>query len=206
MTRLQFTITATFALASAVGENVTQADAPKPPPFYSYVSTQPGCVADAATDQELTINGPGQQWIIIAPLRVGSRESQRERDAEFVDIDIAEPLEASLRKRVADALDETPADSGQPNVTRLKIVAVSHDIVDRRIGKVRPQLRLDFYICSNGDAADDGRVRTITGNGPDINSLWHHPGGQELRRGFQQAADKASSAVAGFAASSVLRR
>jgi hypothetical protein len=206
MTRLQFTIAVMLALASAVGGNVTHADAPKLPPFYSYISTQAGCVADAATDQELAINGPGQQWIIIAPLRVGSRESQRERAAQFLDIDIAEPLEANLRKIVADALDETPADSGQPNVTRLKIVAVSHDVVDRRIGKVRPRIRLDFYICSNGDAADDGRVRTITGDGPDINSLWRHAGGEELRHGFQQAADKASSALAGFAASSVVRR
>jgi hypothetical protein len=181
-------------------------DAPRPPPFYSYVSTQPGCVADPAADRELTVNGPGQQWIIIAPLRVGSRESPRERAAEFLDIDIAEPLEVSLRKRVADALDETPTGGGRPNVTRLKIVAVSHDVVDRRIGKARPQVRLDFYICSNSDSADNGHVRKITGNGSDINSLWHHPGGEDLRRGFQQAADKASDAVAELAASSVMRR
>jgi hypothetical protein len=206
MTRVQFEIAAALALASAIGANVTHADTPKPPPFYSYLSTQPGCRADAATDQELTINGPGQQWIIVAPLRVGTRESQRERDAEFLDINIAEPLEASLRKRVADALDESPADSGQPNVTRLKIVAVSHDVVDRRIGKARAQVRLDFYICNNGDASDSGRARTITGDGPDITSLWHRPGGEELRRGFQQAADKASDALAEFAASSVIRR
>lgn len=186
--------------------NLTHADAPKPPPFYSYISAQPGCRADAATDQELTVNGPGQQWIIVAPLRVGSRESPRERSAEFLDIDIAEPLEASLRKKVADALDETRAGSGRPNVTRLKIVAVSHDVVDRRIGQAQARVRLDFYICSNGDAADSGRVRTIIGNGPDISSLWHHPGGEALRRGFQQAADKASDALAEFAAASVMRR
>jgi hypothetical protein len=197
---------AALALAGVISGSLIHADAQKPPPFYSYVSKQPGCRADAASDQELTVNGPGQQWIIIAPLRVGSRESQRERAAQFLDIDIAQPLEASLRKRVADALDETPADSGQPNVTRLKIVAVSHDLIDRRIGKAQTEVRLDFYICANGDASDSGRVRTLTGNGPDINSLWHHPGGDELRRGFQQAADKASDAVAEFAASSVIRR
>jgi hypothetical protein len=206
MMRLQLTIAVTLALALATGENVTHADSPKLPPFYSYVSAQPGCLADVGTDQELTVNGPGQQWIIIAPHRVGSRESQREHAADFIDIEIAEPLEASLRKRVADALDATPADSGQPNVTRLKIVAVSHDVVDRRIGKVRPQVRLDFYICTNGEAADSGRVRMITGNGPDLNSLWHQAGGEQLRRGFQQAADKASDGLTEFAASSVMRR
>jgi hypothetical protein len=88
----------------------------------------------------------------------------------------------------------------------LKIVAVSHDVVDRRIGQAQARVRLDFYICSNGDAADSGRVRTIIGNGPDISSLWHHPGGEALRRGFQQAADKASDALAEFAAASVMRR
>jgi hypothetical protein len=206
MTRLQFTFAAPLALAGTMCGNVIRADAPKPPPFYSYISAQPGCRADAATDQELTVNGPGQHWIIVAPRRVGNRKSQRERDADFLDIEVAEPLEASLRTRVADALDETPADSGEPNVTRLKIVAVSHDVVDARIGKERPQVRLDFYICTNGDAADDGRVRTTTGAGADMDSLWHHPSGQQLRRGFQQAADKAAEAVAEFAASSVKRR
>jgi hypothetical protein len=206
MTRLPFAIAAVLALGMAIGWNLVFAEPPKPPPFFSYVSSQPGCLADAATDQELTVNGPGQQWIIIAPLRVGSRESQRERAAEFLDIDIEEPLESSLRKRVADALDETPAESGLPNVTRLKIVAVSHDVLGHRFGKARPVVRLDFYICTNGDASDSGRVRTITGNGPDIDSLWHHPGGETLRRGFQQAAENACDALAELAASSVMRR
>jgi hypothetical protein len=206
MTRLQFASAAALVLTGAIGMSTSRGETPKPVAFYSYVSTQPGCLADATTDRELTVNGPGQQWIIIAPLRLGARESLRERTAGFLDIDIAEPLEASLRKRVADALDDTPADSGQPNVTRLKIVAVSHDVVDRRIGKAQAQVRLDFYICTNGDAADNGRVRTITGNGPDINALWHHPEGEELHRGFQQAADKAADALAEFAASSVMRR
>jgi hypothetical protein len=202
MTRLQFAIAAIFALGMPIGGNSAFAE---PPPFFSYVSSQPGCLADATADQELTVNGPGQQWIIIAPLRVGSRESQRERAAEFLDIDIAEPLEASLRKRVADALDETPTESGRPDVTRLKIVAVSHDILEHRFGKARPLVRLDFYICTNGDASDSGRVRTITGTGPDIDSLWHHPGGEGLRHGFQQAVEKASDALAELAATSVMR-
>src|SRR5258708_2882927 len=80
------------------------ADIPTPPNFYSYVSTEPGCRADTSTDQELVINGDGQQWVIVAPARVvsiGRHQSYRQLAETPLDIEIAKPLELALQNKIA---------------------------------------------------------------------------------------------------------
>jgi hypothetical protein len=67
------------------------------------------------------------------------------------------------------------------------------------MGKAQAHIRLDFCICINGEVPEGGVVKTVTRNGPDMSTLWHQPRGEELRHGFQQAADEAISAIVDFA-------
>jgi hypothetical protein len=174
--------------------------APKPVKFYSYHSSEPGCRANHGTDMELVVGRGGEQWVIVAPARVVSTESERRRAGGPLDIEIAEPLESSLRKRLGDdSRREEQIDSGRSSVTRIKIVSVSHDVAGLGMGVAQAHIRLDFYICVNGDVPESSVVKTVTRNGPNISTLWHQPRGQELQDGFRKAADGAFSAIVDFA-------
>jgi hypothetical protein len=112
-----------IACGSAIGD-----DTAKSIKYFSYHSDEPGCRANPATDLTLPVDREGEQWIIIAPRRVVSTESERKRAGGPLDIEIAEPLQSALRKRLADSPKGGHIESGQSHITRIKIVSVSHDV------------------------------------------------------------------------------
>jgi hypothetical protein len=171
-------------------------DTSKPIRFFSYHSDEPGCRANPATDLTLPV---GDRWIIIAPRRVVSPEAERKRAGGPLDIEIAEPLQSALRQRLTDSQSLGAIQSGESNITRLKIVSVSHDVVGLGMGKAQAHIRLDFLICINGDVSETSVVKTVTRNGPNMSTLWHQPRGEELQQGFQRAADEAIDSIVDFA-------
>jgi hypothetical protein len=183
-----------IACGNAMGDNTAKLIR-----FFSYHSDEPGCRANPATDLELVVDADHERWVIVAPRRVISPESERKRAGEPLDIEIAEPLQSTLRQRLSDSRSQGRIQSGESNITRIKIVSVSHDVAGLGMGKAQAHIRLDFRICINGDVPESSVVRTVTRNGPDMSTLWHQPRGEELRHGFQQAADEAFSAIVDFA-------
>jgi hypothetical protein len=182
------------ALGNAKGD-----DTFKPLKFFSYRSDEPGCRADPATDLQLVVDNKQERRVVVAPRRVVSTESERKRAGGPLDIEIAQPLESALRERLADSRKGGRIESGQSSVTRIKIVSVSHDVVGLGMGKAQAHIRLDFLVYINDDVPESSAVKTVTRNGPDTSTLWHQPHGEELRQGFQQAADEALSALVDFA-------
>jgi hypothetical protein len=171
-------------------------DTSKPIRFSSYHIDEPRCRANPATDLTLLV---GERWIIIAPRRVISTASEEKRAGGPLDIEIAEPLQSTLQQRLAGSRSQGQSKSGETNVTRIKIVTVSHDVASLGMGKAQAHIRLDFCICINGDVPESSVVKTVARNGPNMSTLWHQPRGDELRHGFQQAADKAFSAIVDYA-------
>jgi hypothetical protein len=191
-----------LVLGSIFCGSTLSAEVETPPHFYSYISDQPGCQADGSTDQELSINEDGQQWVIVAPARVVST-GREPRYAGLpgipLDIQIAKPLERALQSRVVPSHSvDTGADRAL-RINRIKIVSVWHGVLGLGMGKAVPQIALEFRICVNGDAPDSTVTQEVARNGPRMSSLWHQPRGEELRHGFQQAADEALSFIADFA-------
>ena len=183
-----------IACGNAMGD-----DTSRPIRYFSYHSDDPGCRANPATDLQLVVEIEQERWVIVAPRRVVSTESERKRAGGPLDIEIAQPLESALRERLAVPRKGRRIESSQSSATRIKIVSVSHDVVGLGMGKAQAHIRLDFYVCIDGDIPDSSAVKTVTRNGPDMSTLWHQPRGKELRQGFQQAADEAFSAIADFA-------
>ena len=182
------------ASIAAIGD-----DTSKPIRYFSYHSDEPGCQANPATDLQLVVEIEQERWVIVAPRRVVSTESERKRAGGPLDIEIAIPLESALRGRLAVSRKGRRIESSQSSVTRIKIVSVSHDVVGLGMGKAQAHIRLNFYVCIDGDVPDSSAVKTVTRNGPDMSTLWHQPHGEELRQGFQQAANEAFSAIVDFA-------
>jgi hypothetical protein len=195
-----------FVLGPIACENAMGDDTPKPIRFFSYHSDEPGCRANSATDLTLPVDGEGEQWIIVAPARVvstGRHQTYAELAQVPLDIEIAKPLALALQNKMA-RLQGVDKDADRPSKTaRVKIVSVSHGVAGLGMGKAQAHIRLDFCICINDDVPKSSVVRTVTRNGPDMSTLWHQPRGEELRHGFQQAADEAFSAIADFALRSV---
>ena len=173
-------------------------DSFKPLKYFAYHSDEPGCRANAATEQ-LAVDGEDEQWIVIAPRRVVAVESEQKRAGGPLDIEIAEPLQSALRKRLVNSGSKRSINGGHLNVTRIKIISVSHDVVGLGMGKAQAHLRLDFCICVNGDVPQGNVVKTVARNGPDMSTLWHQPRGEQLREGFRKAADQAFNAIVDFA-------
>jgi hypothetical protein len=167
--------------------------------FSSYHSDEPGCRANPATDLELVVNSEGGRWVIIAPRRVVATESERQRAGGPLDIAIAEPLESALRTRLANTRGARRIEGDQLDITRIKIVSVSHDVLGLGMGIAQAHLRLDFYICVNGDIPASSDVKMVARNGPDMSTLWHQPKGEELQAGFHVATDKALNAIVEYA-------
>jgi hypothetical protein len=183
-----------IACVNAMGD-----DTPKPIRYFSYRSDAPGCRANPATDLTLMVDGDGEQWVIVAPARVVSTESERKRARGPLDIEIAGPLESTLRKRLADSRSEGRIKSGESNTTRIKIVTVTHDIVGLGMGKALANIWLDFYVCVNGDLPENSIVKTVGRSGPQLSTLWQQPRGEELQAAFRIARDKAFSAIVDLA-------
>jgi hypothetical protein len=195
-----------FLLGPIACENATGDDSPKPIKCFSYHSDEAGCRANAATELTLPIDGEGQQWVIVAPARVvstGRHQTYAELAEAPLDIEVAKPLELAMQNKMA-RKHSAAKDADRPSkITRIKIVSVSHGVSGLGMGKAQAHIRLDFYICINGDVPESNVVKTVARNGPNMSTLWHQPRGEELRHGFQQAADQAISAIADFALRSV---
>jgi hypothetical protein len=191
-----------LAIGSVFSGSALSADVPLPPDFYSYLSNQPGCRADTSTDQELIIDGDGQQWVIVAPAHVVStgRHQSYDRLAKVpLDLEIAKPLESALQNRIA-GLQSVDKGSDHPlKITRIKIVSVWHDITRLGMGEAVAQIALRFNICANGDIPQSTSIQEVTRSGPKMSTLWHQLRGEALRLGFQKAADEAFRAIVDFA-------
>jgi hypothetical protein len=170
----------------------------KPIKYFSYHSDEPGCRANTSADLELPANGGNEQWIVVAPRRVVAPESEQRRAGGPLDIEVAEPLQAVLQKRLETSGSER-TNGGHSSITRIKIVSVAHDVVGLGMGKAQANLQVDFRICLDGDSTDSNVVNSVVRNGPNINTLWHQPRGKELRESLQQAADEALDAIADIA-------
>lgn len=188
-----------FAIGTLVCVNSMSDDSFKPVKFFSYHSDQTDCRENRTTDAQIVVNGEGEQWIIIAPLRVVAPESEQKRTGAPLDIEVAEPLEIVLRARLADRPTDRQIKDGLLNVTRIRIVSVSHDVAYLGMGKAQAHIRLDFCICTNGDAPESSDVKSVAGNGPDMSTLWHQPRGNELRAGFRKATDEGLTAIVDYA-------
>jgi hypothetical protein len=165
-------------------------------------SNQLGCRTDSSTDLELAVNGDGARWIIIAPARKVDTGLDRRYGGQRgvpIDLEIAKPLELALQKKIADLQSVGKGEDRHANVTRIKIVSVSHDVAFLGMGVAQAHVGFDFYVCVNGDVPESSVVKTVARNGPDISTLWHQPRGQELQDGFRKAADEAFSAIVDFA-------
>jgi hypothetical protein len=188
-----------LAIGILVCGNSMSNDAPKPVKFFSYHSDQTDCRANPTTDAQIVVNGEGEQWVIIAPRRVVAPESEQKRTGAPLDIEVAEPLESILRTRLADSPRDRQFKDGPSNVIRIRIVSVSHDVSYLGMGKAQAHIRLDFYICVRGDVPESSAVKTVTRNGPDINTLWHQPRGNELQAGLRKATDEGLTAIVDYA-------
>ena len=78
---------------------------------------------------------------------------------------------------------------GKSNVTRIKIVTVSHDVARLGMGEALANIRMDFYVCVNGDLPESSVVKTVMRSGPKSSTLWHQPRGEELQTAFRMARD-----------------
>jgi hypothetical protein len=193
-------------LSSVFCANALSADVPLPPDFYSYLSNQPGCRADTSADQELVINGDGQQWVIVAPARVvstGRHQTVHELAKAPLDLEIAEPLALALQNRLARSQSTVQGEDRPSKITRIKIVSVWHGVLGLGMGKAVGKIEVRFNICINGNLPEGKVPNEVARNSPTMSTLWHQPRGEELRHGFQQAADEAFSAIADFALRSV---
>jgi hypothetical protein len=191
-----------LALVSVLDGSSLRADVLPPPNAYSYVSNQPGCRADTSTEQELTINGDGQQWVIVAPARVvstGRHQTVHELAKAPLDLEIAEPLALALQNRLARSQSTVQGEDRPSKITRIKIVSVWHGVLGLGMGKAVGQISLRFNICINGNLPEGKVPNEVARNSPKMSTLWHQPRGEELRHGFQQAADEAFSAIADLA-------
>ena len=175
------------------------AHALRPASFFSYHSEEPGCGANPATDLELAVDGERERWTVIAPRRVVSTDSERKRAGGPLDIEIAEPLQSTLRQRLADSPSEGRSMIGKSNVTRIKIVTVSHDVARLGMGEALANIRMDFYVCVNGDLPESSVVKTVMRSGPKLSTLWHQPRGEELQTAFRMARDNDLKAIVAYA-------
>lgn len=177
-------------------------DAVRPSKFYTYASDELGCTAEPATAVRLVINGRGDQWVIIAPVRVVSTGQDR-RYAGLpevpVDVEIAKPLELAFQKRIRDLPSAGTSLDRPPNITRIKVVSVWHGVLGLGMGSAVGQISLRFNICINGEHPESKVPTEVARNGPKMSTLWHQPTSEQLRSEFQIAADEAMNAVVDYA-------
>jgi hypothetical protein len=89
--------------------------------------------------------------------------------------------------------------TGEPDITRIKIVTVSHDVVGLGMGEALANIRMDFYICVNSDLPESSVVKTVIRSGPKLSTLWHQPRGEELQSAFRMARDSDLNAIVAYA-------
>jgi hypothetical protein len=169
--------------------------------YYSYHSNQSGCRADPATDLELVVNGNGERWVIVAPARLVAAELAQAYRSERVfpiDVEIAKSIELALRKKISDSLGTQAFDQGEVSARRIKITSIRHGVSYLGMGSAVAYISIWFRICSDSYSSEATPIELIGRNGPDMSTLWHQPGGEDLKAGFRAALEKAVTALVDY--------
>ena len=130
---------------------------------------------------QLVVNGHGDQWVIIALVRVVSTGQERRYAGLLgvpIDVEIAKPLELALQKRIGDLQSAGTSLDRRSSITRIKIISVWHGVLGLGMGTAVGQVALRFNICVNGELPESKVPNEVARNGPKMNTLWHQPNGE----------------------------